>query len=354
MKMQALVITQRPQIGELSKDLELVTMETPEPKKNEVLVKVLFTTINVDDINLAEGTALGGIPIGASPSIKKPVIPGIEYSGIVEKIGTNVTKFNVGDSVFGSINSPGRRCGTWATHFCSKEQYITHKPDYLTYPEAAACAGSGMVASCAIIQCCSLQRDDKVLIVGASGGVGNLAVQIAKLNGAYVIGVCSKKNEELVKSLGTDKVIDYTSTSFSETLNYENNYMDYVVDFVGGKDTEEDSMKVLKKSGKFITAVGPVRYIGDSKLGWCGITRYLSYICWRILQSQFIKPKYGFVAPTGSVYPIFMEVLKENSIKPIIDKVINFDQQEIKEAIMYVKTHRASGKVVIQVNTHNE
>jgi NADPH:quinone reductase-like Zn-dependent oxidoreductase len=329
-------------------------METPEPRKNEVLVRVLFTTINVDDINLAEGTALGGIPIGASPSAKKPVIPGIEYAGIVDKIGANVTKFNVGDSVFGSINSPGRRCGTWATHFCSKEQYITPKPDYLTYPEAAACAGSGMVASCAIIQCCSLQQDDKVLIVGASGGVGNLAVQIAKLKGAYVVGVCSKRNADLVKSLGADKVIDYTSASFSETLTYENNYMDYVVDFVGGKEIEEDSLKVLKKSGKFVTAVGPVRYIGDSKLGWWGITRYLSYICWRILQSQFIKPKYGFVAPTSSVYPIFLEIIEENSIKPIIDKIIGFDQQEIKKAIKYVKTHRAIGKVVIQMHMHDK
>ena len=348
--MQALIITKRPQIGELSQDLELVTMETPEPRKNEVLVRVLFTTINVDDINLAEGTALGGIPIGASPSAQKPVIPGIEYSGIVEKIGANVTKFKVGDSVFGSINSPGKRYGAWATHFCSKEQYITPKPDYLTYSEAAACAGSGKVASCAIIQCCSLQQDDKVLIVGASGGVGNLAVQIAKLKGAYVIGVCGKKNENLVKSLGADRVIDYTSTSFSEILIKENNKMDFVVDFVGGKEIEEDSLKVIKKSGKFVTAVGPVKYIGDSKLGWWGITKYLSYICWRALQTQLKKPKYKFVAPTSSVYPIFMEIIEENSIKPIIDKVISFDQQEIKEAIKYVKTHRASGKVVIQIN----
>ena len=92
--MQALVITQRPQIGELSQALELVTMETPEPRKNEVLVRVLFTTINVDDINLAEGTALGGIPIGTSPSAQKPVIPGIEYSGIAEKIHSDIQRLD--------------------------------------------------------------------------------------------------------------------------------------------------------------------------------------------------------------------------------------------------------------------
>ncbi len=93
--MQGIVITQRPKIGELSNDLQLVTVEIPEPRKSEVLIKVLFATITIDDINLAEGTELGGIPIGASPSFKKPVIPGIELSGIVEKIGTNVTKFKV-------------------------------------------------------------------------------------------------------------------------------------------------------------------------------------------------------------------------------------------------------------------
>jgi NADPH:quinone reductase-like Zn-dependent oxidoreductase len=349
--MQGIVITQRPKIGELSNDLQLVTVEIPEPKKREVLIKVLFATITIDDINLAEGTEFGGIPIGASPSSKKPVIPGIELSGIVEKIGTNVTKFKIGDSVFGSINTPAKRYGTWATYCCTKEKYLIQKPDYLTYSEAAACAGSGVVACSAIIQGCNLERDNKVLIVGASGGVGTLAVQIAKQKGAYVIAVCSKKNEELVESLGADRVIDYTSTSFSESLIKENNKMAFVVDFVGGKEIEKDGMKVLKKSGKFLTAVGPVRYIGDNKLGWKGITKYIFYICWRILQSQYKKPKYGFVTPTKSIYPIFMEILKANTIKPIIDKIINFNKQEIKEAVNYVKTHRTKGKVVIQI-TH--
>jgi len=88
-----------------------------------------------------------------------------------------------------------------------------------------------------------------------------------------------------VKSLGADRVIDYTSTSYSELLIKENNKMDFVMDFVGGKETEEDSLKVLKKSGKFVTAVGPVKYIGDSKLGWWGITKYLSYICFPALSN---------------------------------------------------------------------
>jgi NADPH:quinone reductase-like Zn-dependent oxidoreductase len=178
--MQGIVITQCPKVGELSNDLRLVTVEIPKPRKSEVIIKVFFATITIDDINLAEGTELGGIPIGATPSSKKPVISGIEFSGIVEKIGTNVTKFEVGDSVFGSIRSPAKRYGSWATYCCTKEKYLIQKPDYLSYSEAAACAGSGWVACSAIIQGCNIERDNKILIVGASGGVGTLAVQMAK------------------------------------------------------------------------------------------------------------------------------------------------------------------------------
>jgi reticulon-4-interacting protein 1, mitochondrial len=126
--------------------------------------------------------------------------------------------------------------------------------------------------------------------------------------------------------------------------------MDFVVDFVGGKEVEKDGMKVLKKSGKFVTAVGPVQYLGDEKLEWIGIAKLFFYICWRILHSQYKKPNYGFVVPTKSIFPVFMEMLETNSIKPIVDEVINFNEQEIKKTVNYVKTHRTSGKAVIQIN----
>jgi len=104
--MQAIVNTHRPKKGNFQNDLRLTTVAKPDPRKSEVLIKILCATITIDDIYIAEGTALGGIPVAPSPSSKKPFIPGIELSGIVEEIGTNVTKFKVGDSVFGTPGFP--------------------------------------------------------------------------------------------------------------------------------------------------------------------------------------------------------------------------------------------------------
>ena len=349
--MQRIVITHRPQKGEFPKDLRLETAAKPEPRKNEVLVKVLCATITIDDINVAEGTQIGGIPIAPSPSPEKPVTPGIELSGIVETIGTNVIKFNVGDSVIGSPGFPIKRDGAWAEYCCTKEKFLIQKPDYLTHSEAAACAGSGVVACSAIIQGCNLQQHHKILIIGASGGIGTLAVQMAKQRGAYVIAVCSKRNKALVESLGAHKVIDYTSTSFVDSLSKGNgNKLDFVVDLVGGKEIEKDSIKVLKRSGAFITIVGPVRYVGDKHLGWMGIAKLLIYIGWRMFHSLFKRPKYRFIGPTQATFPFFTKILKTNSIKPVIDKTINFNEKEIGEAINYVRSHRATGKVVISIN----
>lgn len=228
-----------------------------------------------------------------------------------------------------------------------KKDTSCRKPGYLTHSEAAACVGSGVTACAAVIQGCNLQQHHKILIIGASGALGTFAVQIAKHKGAYIIAVCSKKNKALVESLGADEVIDYTTTSFVEVLSKENsNSPDFVVDFVGGKEIEKDSMKILKKSGTFITLVGPVRYLGDKHLGWMGIVKILMYIGWRMFHSLWKKPKYKFVGATTATYSILIEILKTKSIKPIIDKTIDFNEKDIGEAIKYVRTHRATGRVV--------
>lgn len=348
--MQAIVINNRPKKGDFQNELQLISKTKPNPKKNEVLVKIFRATITIDDINMAEGSALGGIPVGPSASIKNPVTPGIELSGMVEEIGTNVTKFKVGDAVFGSIGLPIKKEGPWAEYCCIKEEFLLSKPDYLTHSEAAACAGSGIVACSAIVQACNLQKHHKILIIGASGGVGTLAIQMARESGAYVIAVCSKKNRSLVESLGANKVIDYTSTSFVEELKKENSdNLDFVVDFVGGKEIERNSIKVLKKTGKFITIVGPVPYIGDKHLGFLGISKLLIYVVWRMFYSMFKGPKYSFCSPTKKTYPFFKEIFKTKLIKPVINKEIGFNVKEIREAINYVRTHRVTGKIVILI-----
>jgi len=349
--MQAIVINTRPKKGEFQDKIHIQSITKPTPKKNEVLVEIYRATVTIDDINMAEGSALGGIPVGPSVSKSNPVSPGIELSGKVEKTGSNVTQFEVGDLVFGSIGLPIKAEGPWAKYCCIKEEFLLQKPDYLTHSEAAACAGSGIVACSAIIQSCKLQKHHKILIIGASGGVGTLAVQLASETGAYVIAVCSQKNKKLVESLGASKVIDYTAASFNDEFQkFNSDKLDFVVDLVGGKEIEKKSVKVLKKMGKFITIVGPIPYIGDKYLGFFGISKLLSYVLWRMFYSIFKGPRYIFCSPTKKTYPIFREIFKPESIKPVIDKEINFNEKEVKEAINYVRTHRATGKVVILVN----
>lgn len=345
--MQAVTLTCSPNKGELSSQLRISAVEKPEPLKNEVLIQVFFSSISIGDINIWEGTELGGIPLAPSPSREKPVTPGLELSGVVEKVGENVTNLEVGDSVFGVSGFPFKRNGAWAEYCCVKEDLLLKKPDYLSYSEAVACAGSDMV-SAAIIQNCNLQKHHRVLIIGASGGVGTLVVQMAKQTGAYIISVCSNKNIALVKSLGSDEVIDYTSTSFVDVL--AESKVDFVIDLVGGRKIEHEAIRVLKNNGEFKTIVGPVRYIGDHHLGWLGILKMLSYITWRMLSSVFKKPKYTFVAGTRKTFSFFKEYLKTNAIKPVIDKKINFNEQDIQEFVNYVRTHRATGKVVIEVH----
>lgn len=175
------------------------------------------------------------------------------------------------------VYTPSKRNGPWAEYYCTHEDYLMHRPSYLTPQEAVACAQAGLVACSTIVQKDRLETNQKCLIVGASGGIGTLAIQMAKQCGAYVIAVCSEKNSSLVKSLGADEVIDYTSTSFVDAFRNKTK-LDLVVDLVGGREIEKNAMKVLKKSGIFATVVGPVQYIGDKYLGWIGLVKLFAYL----------------------------------------------------------------------------
>jgi NADPH:quinone reductase-like Zn-dependent oxidoreductase len=348
--MRAIVITHRPEIGGLSELIQLADVPMPEPKSREVLVKVQASSINIDDLHVAEGTFFGGLPIGPKPSSAKPVIPGTDLSGIVVRIGPKITRFQVGDKVFG-IHPPTKRTGPWAEYCCTHEDYLIPRPGYLTPQEGAACAQAGLVASSTIVQKDRLEENQKCLIVGASGGIGTLAIQMAKQRGAYVVAVCSEKNASLVKSLGADEVIDYTAISFVEALKNKTK-LDLVVDLVGGKDIEMGAMKVLNKRGIFVTVVGPVQYIGDTYLGRIGLVKLFAYLGWRILSSLFIGPKYQLVGSSKAVFLPFQKFLDTNIIKPIIDRELALTEEEMRDAISYMATHRARGKVVINMDTN--
>jgi NADPH:quinone reductase-like Zn-dependent oxidoreductase len=237
--------------------LKLMEVENPIPKDNEVLIKIVATTAHIGDTKIRRFEPgigpvkdfffkpLMRIIIGFKRPRKK--ILGMELAGDIETVGKNVTKFKKGDPVFASTEF---RLGTYAEYCCMPENgAITIKPTNMSYEEAAPVSNAGLTALINLRKA-NIQKGKKVLIYGASGSVGTYAVQIAKHFGSEVTGVCSTTNLEMVKSIGTDKVIDYTKEDFTQNRDA----YDVIFDAVG-KIPYSKRKKSLTKSGIYLTSL---------------------------------------------------------------------------------------------------
>ncbi len=341
--MKALCYTRSLGIGEFESALEMHELSVPEPVQGQLLVRVYASSINIDDIHVAEGTFLGGM-IASRASVEQPTTPGVDIAGTVEKIGPDVTGFAAGDAVLG-ILSPKPGPGAWGEYCCLPVKMALKIPEGYSFQEAAAVCIAGKTAANAVVSS-GLQPGQTGLVVGASGGIGSIAIQILKHHGVRVIGVCSARNAALVGSLGAETIVDYMRGPFGEQL--DKLKVDVVIDCVGGLDTEQQGLLVLKKQGRFVTLVGPHRFIGETRLGKLGIVGMLAYVIRRSLLSRLSGPRYLMSGIGSSLEPLEKLVLR-NGIRPTIEREVPLETEAVREAVAHVRSHRASGKVVISI-----
>jgi NADPH:quinone reductase-like Zn-dependent oxidoreductase len=224
--------------------LKLEEVPRPEPGADEVLIKVFATSVNPVDWKIRKGLRKEKFPTNF------PLIPGVDVSGEIEEVGSDIKIFRKGDEVY-SRPDPTRN-GTYAEYVVVKADQVGLKPKSIGHEKAAAVPLTGLTAWQGLFDHGLLQRGQKVLIHAASGGVGTFAVQFAKWKGAYVIGTTSAENIDFVKQLGADEVIDYKKEKFEDRLKD----IDLVFDTIGG-DTQKRSLKVLKNNGRLITTLKP-------------------------------------------------------------------------------------------------
>jgi NADPH:quinone reductase-like Zn-dependent oxidoreductase len=317
--------------------LELREVGKPVAAGNEVLVRVHAAAVNAYDWHVMRGDPY--LARLMSPSVfglggPKMKIRGRDFAGRVETVGGAVTRFRPGDEVYGDV---GDANGAFAEYVCVPDGLVEPKPANLTFDQAAAVPLAGSTALVGLRDVAQVQPGQQVLVNGASGGVGTFAVQIAKSLGADVTGVCSTRNVDLVRSLGADRVVDYTREDFTRN----GPRYDVVFDLVGNRSLT-DCRRALTPAGTLVLSGGGVSE-GGSLVGPMGLM-----IRGQVL-SRFVRHRLLLftVAPSRQNLATLRELAESGRVAPVIDRT--YPLSEVPEAIRYLEVEHARAKVVITV-----
>jgi NADPH:quinone reductase-like Zn-dependent oxidoreductase len=321
-------------------DQRLRLGEAPEPEvgDSDVLVQIHAASVNPLDFKIRDGEFKMILPY------RLPFILGNDVAGVVVRVGPKVRRFKPGDEVYARPDKD--RIGTFAELIAMNEADVAMKPGNLTMEEAASIPLVALTAWQALVEIARLKRGQKVLIHAGSGGVGTMAIQLAKHLGATVATTVSTANIDLAKSLGADIVIDYKKDDFEKLLSGYDVALNSL-----GKDTLEKSLRVLKPGGKLISISGPPdpQFAKEIGLNWLfqQVMRLLSFSIRRKARGRRVSYSFLFMRASGEQLSRITALIESGVVRPVMDRVFPFE--ETNEALAYVETGHSKGKVVVKI-----
>lgn len=318
--------------------LELIDVPAPIVKEDEVLVEIRASGLNVLDAKIKSGEFKMILPY------KMPLILGHDVAGVITKVGTQVTRFKVGDEIYARVAD--FHIGTFAEYIAINEKDIALKPKNITMEEAASIPLVALTAWQALVEKANLKKGQKVFIQAGSGGVGTIAIQLAKHLGAIVATTASEKSFAMLKELGADVLIDYKKEDFENVLK------DYDL-VLNSQDTKtlEKSLRILRRGGKVISISGPPTPAFAEAIGASWVVKtVLSLISFGIRKkAKKLGADYSFLfmRADGKQLSEITSLIETGVISPVLDKVFPFEQTN--DALAYVESGRTKGKVVVKV-----
>ncbi|MHA6250010.1 NADP-dependent oxidoreductase [Pontibacter sp. CAU 1760] len=300
-----------------SDKIQIKKVKIPEVKEGEVLVRIKAAAVNPVDAMVREGYLKDFLPY------KFPIIPGWDVAGVIAERGFSARRFEVGDEVYAYARRPLVQGGTFAEYVVLPESYLALRPRNISWEEAAGIPLVGLTAYQSLFDAGQLQPEQTVLILGGSGGVGSLGIQLAKVKGARVIGVASAQNHEFMKELGADHTIDYKDNHIGEAASaIAPQGIDLIFDCVGG-DTLEQSLTALKPNGKLVSIVNQGQDLDKN-----------------------INFQYVFVEPNAKQLDALREYANTGKLKVHVSQTYTLDQAV--EAFSQIESKHTKGKIAIK------